>query len=206
MIFRHESGGKALEIIKSDKLSIVPLQLNNVYDLRNWDKYKDPLFDDYNFPELDDSEVRDWYRSRVSESSSKSFAVLLEEKETIGLINIKNIRRLLKVANLGIVFNPKYIDKGYGTTALKSILRYYFETMDMRSLYLDVAVHNKRAIRCYEKCGFKKIKKHAIKSIEILEEEISYGYTEEDFVIKDGIVYLYHYKMRLGKKNYEDFA
>ena len=193
-----------MENIKAGGLRILPLQLNHVYDLKNWDKYKNSLFEDYNFPDLDDREIREWFKTRVSSSVARSFAVLLEEK-TIGLINIKDIRRLLKVANLGIVFNPKYIDRGYGTSALRAILKYYFESMDMRSLYLDVAVHNKRAIRCYEKCGFKKIKKHIIKSTNIIRDEILPCYTEEDFIVKGGTVYLYYYKMRLSKNNYKSF-
>lgn len=193
-----------MENIKAGGLRILPLQLNHVYDLKNWDKYKNSLFEDYNFPDLDDREIREWFKTRVSSSVARSFAVLLEEK-TIGLINIKDIRRLLKVANLGIVFNPKYIDRGYGTSALRAILKYYFESMDMRSLYLDVAVHNKRAIRCYEKCGFKKIKKHTIKSTNIIRDEILPCYTEEDFIVKGGTVYLYYYKMRLSKNNYKSF-
>lgn len=195
-----------MEIIKVDKLTIMPLQLHNVYDLKAWHKYDDPLFSDYNFPDLDDYEVKNWFDSRTSKISSKSFAVLLEGERTIGLINLKDIRKVLKVANLGIVFNPKFISKGYGTTALKVIMKYYFDTMNMRSLYLDVAKHNKRAIRCYEKCGFEKVKKYTIKLNGMFKDEIPPYYTEEDFVIKDRIVHLYCYKMRLTKSDYDSFA
>lgn len=191
-----------MKIINVDRLTIVPLKLYNVYDLKSWETHKDPLFDDYNFPDLDDYEIRLWYRERVSKSTAKSFAVLLDGRVTIGLINLKNIRSLLKVASLGIVFNPKYINKGYGTTSLKAIIKYYFETMNMRSLYLDVAKHNKRAIRCYEKCGFKIVKTYTIKLMDIRLEEISKDYTNKDYFVRDDIVYLYCYKMRLSKNDY----
>ena len=194
-----------MEIIKVDKLTIMSLQLHNVYDLKAWDKYDDPLFSDYNFPDLDDYEMKNWFNTRTSKLSSKSFAVTLEGERTIGLINIKDIRRVLKVANLGIVFNPRFISKGYGTTALRAIIKYYFEDMNMRSLYLDVAKHNKRAIKCYEKCGFKKVKKYTIKSNGISKKEIHSRYIEEDFMVKDGIIHLYCYKMRLSKNDYESF-
>lgn len=192
-----------MKIINVDRLTIVPLKLYNVYDLKSWEIHKDPLFDDYNFPDLDDYEMRLWYRERVSKSKSKSFAVLLDGKRTIGLINLKNIRSLLKVASLGIVFDPKHINKGYGTTSLKAIIKYYFENMNMRSLYLDVARHNKRAIRCYEKCGFRVVKTYSIKLEDIKLEEISKDYTDKDYFVRDGRVYLYCYKMRLSKNDYE---
>lgn len=192
-----------MEIINVGNLSIAPLKLHNVYDLKSWDKHYDPLFDDYNFPDLDDYEMKLWYDERVFKSSSKSFAVLLGGKLTIGLINIKNIRIILRVASLGIVFDPKYLDKGYGTTSLKAIIKYYFEDMNMRSLYLDVAKHNKRAIRCYEKCGFQIVKAYSIKLLDIIPEEIPGSYTKNEYFVRDGIVYLYCYKMRLSKRSYE---
>lgn len=191
-----------MEIINVGNLSIGPLKLYNVYDLKSWVKHEDPLFDDYNFPDLDDYEMKLWYDERVSKSTSKSFAVLLDGKLTIGLINLKNIRSILKVASLGIVFDPKYINKGYGTRALKSVIRYYFENMNMRSLYLDVTKHNKRAIRCYEKCGFKIIKAYSIKLMDVELDEIPENYTKSDYFVKDGIAYLYCYKMRLSKNRY----
>ena len=194
-----------MEIIKVDKLTIMPLQLHNVYDLKAWDKYDNPLFSDYNFPDLDDYDMKNWFDTRTSKTTSKSFAITLEGERTIGLINLKDIRRVLKVANLGIVFNPRFINKGYGTMALKAIIKYYFETMSMRSLYLDVAKHNKGAIKCYEKCGFKKVKKYTIKLNETLKDEIPSYYGEEDFIVKDGTIYLYCYKMRLSKSDYERF-
>lgn len=193
-----------MESINAGKLIIRPLKLHNVYDLREWEHYNDPLFFDYNFPDLDDYEVKRWFDTRVSQISSKSFAITLRET-TIGLINIKNIRKILKVANLGIVFNPKFINKGYGTTALKAMLRYYFETMNMRALYLDVAKHNKRAIRTYEKCGFKKVKEFTIKLEGIDLEDIPSNYWEEDFVVKERNVYIYCYKMRISKLEYKNF-
>lgn len=192
-----------MEIINSGRLSIVPLELYNVYDLKSWDRYEDPFYDDYNFPDLDDYEIRHWFNERVYKSSSKNFAVLLDGKLTIGLISLKNIRMILKVASLGIVFDPEYINKGYGTTSLKAIIDYYFENMNMRALYLDVTKHNKRAIRCYEKCGFEIVKAYSVKSEGIMEDEIPKIYTKNEYFVRNSIVYLYCYKMRLSKNQYE---
>lgn len=186
--------------IRVDDLCIVSLKLNSVYDLRDWEGYDDPLFRDYNFPELDDYEVREWFKFRVEQSKSINFAILNDRNKTIGLIHIKNIKKILKVASLGIVFDSKFINKGYGTKSLKAVIKYYFEVMNMRTLYLDVAKHNKRAIRCYEKCGFEKIKTYTIKSYDLNLEGIDNF--EEDFIILDGILHIYCHKMKLSKNKY----
>lgn len=44
--------------------------------------------------------------------------------------------------------------KGYGTDAMKVILRYAFQELNLRRVSLDTFEYNPRAIRSYEKAGF----------------------------------------------------
>jgi len=44
--------------------------------------------------------------------------------------------------------------KGYGTDAMKVILRYAFKELNLRRVSLDTFEYNPRAIRSYEKAGF----------------------------------------------------
>lgn len=48
-----------------------------------------------------------------------------------------------------------YFSNGYGTAAIKLILDYGFNYINLHSINLTVMEFNPRAIRCYEKCGFK---------------------------------------------------
>lgn len=45
--------------------------------------------------------------------------------------------------------------KGYGTDAMRVILRYAFQELNLHRVTLDVFEYNPRAIRSYEKAGFK---------------------------------------------------
>ncbi len=45
--------------------------------------------------------------------------------------------------------------KGYGTEALQLFLGYTFREMNLRRVSLNVFGYNPRAVRSYEKCGFK---------------------------------------------------
>jgi RimJ/RimL family protein N-acetyltransferase len=45
--------------------------------------------------------------------------------------------------------------KGYGTDATRALLRYAFEEANLHRIELEVFAFNPRAIRVYEKCGFK---------------------------------------------------
>ncbi len=45
--------------------------------------------------------------------------------------------------------------RGYGTEAVRLMLRYAFEDLGLHRMALRVAAYNERARRCYEKCGFR---------------------------------------------------
>jgi aminoglycoside 6'-N-acetyltransferase len=49
-------------------------------------------------------------------------------------------------------------NRGLGTRSVLLLLRYLFQTKGARRVILDPHVTNLRAIRCYEKCGFRKVK------------------------------------------------
>ena len=45
--------------------------------------------------------------------------------------------------------------KGYGTDAMRIILRFAFDELNLHRVFLNTFEYNPRAIRSYEKCGFK---------------------------------------------------
>ena len=50
-----------------------------------------------------------------------------------------------------------YLDKGFGTEIVGEFCRFLFSDSKINRILIDPAIENKRAIRCYEKAGFKKI-------------------------------------------------
>jgi aminoglycoside 6'-N-acetyltransferase len=53
---------------------------------------------------------------------------------------------------------PEYWDRGIGTRAIRLMLVYLFHSKQAAAAVVDPHVENLRAIHCYEKCGFRKIK------------------------------------------------
>ncbi|HLO87658.1 MAG TPA: GNAT family N-acetyltransferase [Nostocaceae cyanobacterium] len=53
---------------------------------------------------------------------------------------------------------PEYWNQGIGTKVLSSAIKYIFTQLEAVKIVIDPDVKNHRAIRCYEKCGFVKIK------------------------------------------------
>lgn len=53
---------------------------------------------------------------------------------------------------------PELFGKGYGTQMVTDFLSFIFNERGADAVTVDPELTNPRAIRCYEKCGFKKIK------------------------------------------------
>ena len=104
---------------------------------------------------------------------------------------------------LGIVFDPNMVSKGLGTRSLDDLLHYYFNEMNMRKLYLEVNAWNDRAIKSYEKVGFKetgrKVEKFENQNILNTREYLE---KKDDFIVKDKQVFSKIIKMEISKKEY----
>lgn len=53
----------------------------------------------------------------------------------------------------------EYLNKGYGTEIIKLFVDKLFAEFKAKKILIDPACSNKRAIRCYEKAGFKFLRK-----------------------------------------------
>lgn len=190
--------------LNGERITIAPLKLEDAYFLREWGVHDNPLLGDYNLPDVTLRDLEIWYYNKIRKNNNKYFSIFNEENRLIGYMGIKNIRRIFKDSVLGIVLDPNYINRGYGTEAIKTFLDYYFNVMNMKKLYLEVAMFNKRAIRCYEKCGFKIVDSYLGEFFDqYIDKSNPYYVSEESsFVIIDEKIYNYIYKMKIDKGTY----
>lgn len=54
---------------------------------------------------------------------------------------------------------PEYFNQGIGTAMIQKFVGYLYRNTEVQIIILDPELSNARAIRCYEKCGFVKVKK-----------------------------------------------
>jgi len=74
---------------------------------------------------------------------------------------------------LGIMIGDKdYWNKGYGTDTVSLLTSYALATLSIERVWLKVLPLNKRAIRCYEKCGFSCSGRLALNGYEFITMEI----------------------------------
>jgi len=79
-----------------------------------------------------------------------------ETNELIGNCGFVELDHLNQTSEIGIfIGNKNYWNKGYGTEALVLLLDYGFKALNLHNVMLKVYSFNERAIKSYEKVGFK---------------------------------------------------
>ena len=102
---------------------------------------------------ISEEKERRWVQKKLAENAAL-FSML--EKDTgafIGNIELMDIAD--RAGELGIAVTAAMQDKGYGTEAVSAMVRYGMDTLDLHRVFLKVFPDNARAIRVYEKCGFR---------------------------------------------------
>ncbi len=81
--------------------------------------------------------------------------ILGQDEAPIGLISLWDRTIPHKGAELSVWIGAAHRNGGNGTEALRLALRYAFRDLGLHKVYLRVLEYNARAIRAYEKCGFR---------------------------------------------------
>jgi len=99
---------------------------------------------------------KDWIELTRSEADSYIFAMRsLEDDALVGTCALFGVDWRSSNAELGIVVgDANRRSKGYGSDAMRVLLRFGFMELNLHRIYLQVQHENTRGIRAYEKVGF----------------------------------------------------
>ncbi len=111
---------------------------------------------------ISEAQEEKWIEHLIAASSGPTPSELpfvIEERLTerpIGNLTLRAIHWRDRHAELGIVIGEEeFWGKGYGTDAILTLLEIGFLWYGLHRIYLIVLEENERAIRAYEKCGFR---------------------------------------------------
>ena len=103
-------------------------------------------------------QYKKWFKEDLEKGKRDEFLFLirtLENDEAIGFIELDGVHWSHGDSYVGIgIGEREYWGKGFGTDAMKVVLRYAFEELNLHRVSLNVFEYNQRAIRSYEKVGF----------------------------------------------------
>jgi RimJ/RimL family protein N-acetyltransferase len=100
-----------------------------------------------------------WMEEEVGELSPASYFFsirTLEDDKLIGELGLDVVSWNGRDAFVGLgIGEPEYWSKGYGTDIMNVLLRFAFLEVNLQRVTLTVFEYNPRAIRSYEKAGFR---------------------------------------------------
>ncbi|MHB1407567.1 MAG: GNAT family N-acetyltransferase [Desulfitobacteriaceae bacterium] len=145
-------------MLKGKKTVIRPLEDEDIDTLYEW--YNDQevnLWSSGSWP-LNTMFNKEVLREKFLQESTdgQRFAVLNGDNNLIGTIGFSDFNIPARSATLFITIGDKtFWGKGYGTDALLTFSRFLFSQWNLHRLSLDTWDGNTRAIKAYEKIGFK---------------------------------------------------
>lgn len=96
-----------------------------------------------------------WYQQTV-QGRDITYTIETLEGRVIGNITLHKVDYANRKAVLGIMIGEVELqNQGLGTDAIITMLGLAFDELNLERVCLIADVRNVRAIRCYEKCGFK---------------------------------------------------
>jgi UDP-4-amino-4,6-dideoxy-N-acetyl-beta-L-altrosamine N-acetyltransferase len=103
-------------------------------------------------------EHEEWIKRIATATDKKLFLICDKASDrAIGTIGLKNFDYTARKVELFIsIGEPDFISGGYGSDAVKTLVDYCFNSLNLHKIFLRVYESNQRAIRCYEKVGFEK--------------------------------------------------
>lgn len=107
----------------------------------------------------------EWYEDTRANPDNVLWAIETLDGRLLGTCELRTALKSRR-AELGIAIQDKREwSKGYGEDAVRLVLEYGFEDMELNRIELTTDEDNVRGRRCYEKCGFVEegtLRKHRI--------------------------------------------
>jgi RimJ/RimL family protein N-acetyltransferase len=136
------------------------LRAAHIDDLqRNLRWFNDPGITRYlatgRFP-IGEKQQREWHESRSASDKHVVFSICLAENDVhIGNCDLHDISLPDRNATIGIVIGERtQHNKGYGGEALRLLIDYAFNTLNLERLTLTMLDTNEPAKICYRRLGF----------------------------------------------------
>ncbi|MCV3295553.1 MAG: GNAT family N-acetyltransferase [Oenococcus sp.] len=134
----------------------------NVDDVDNWYAYLLKVAGQTSNISFSTADVKqrfrpDKMRGHLGNNDSNISFVAITDEKIVGLASISRrlLPRYLKRGELAISVDEDYWGQGIGSSLMAKVINYVQQNWQLSVIYLDVLTSNTRAIRLYEKFGFK---------------------------------------------------
>ncbi len=108
------------------------------------------------FAEKNLEDCRRFISESLTDPDNLHLAVTDEGDEYMGTVSLKHICRQAGTAEFAITVRAEAMGKGYSRFAMGEMLRIGVEELGLTDIYWCVQPVNQRAVRFYDKCGYRR--------------------------------------------------
>ena len=151
---------KYFKKVEGERVYLSPLNSEDVIQYTKW--INDPAISDNMESSsylISIANEKEWLENAETAKDYYVFAIVKTDgDELLGNCSFYDIYHIHRRAKIWLVIGEESNrGKGYGTEALRLLLRYGFNTLNLNNIMLQVFAFNEQAIACYKKVGFKTI-------------------------------------------------
>jgi RimJ/RimL family protein N-acetyltransferase len=143
-------------ILMSNRLRLRPLEQSDASLLASW--MNDHEITKYllRYLPITVPEEEEWIANQARDRARNVVWGIEVSGVLIGTVALVKIDHRNGTCTLGISIGDKTRwGQGYGAEAIQMVIKYAFDSLNLRKIYLKVHATNKRARACYVKCGFR---------------------------------------------------
>ncbi|HEY8347261.1 MAG TPA: GNAT family protein [Symbiobacteriaceae bacterium] len=143
------------EFLAGRLIRLRPVTASDLELLLDWDA--DPTIVETMGHKFVDRSAGEWLSSLRTQRDCLAWMVEDEEGKTVGELELAHLDWRAGSAELRVCIGDRQRqNRGYGTDAVRTAVRLAFEGLGLRRVYLRVYLFNTRAIRVYERVGFRR--------------------------------------------------
>jgi RimJ/RimL family protein N-acetyltransferase len=145
-------------ILTGERVRLRQLRDEDIPQLCDW--WRDPttgLLQYQSVRPAPDSELAELFR-KWSMNSGDDVGLSIETREgreLLGHVALFGVRLATRCATIGIVLGRQFWSQGYGTDAMRVVVRYGFAELGLHRLQLGLWSYNTRALAAYRTVGFR---------------------------------------------------
>jgi len=154
-----------------------------------WSNDPEVIHFDVEYLPLTEMEQEKWWtQPSATDGSNAHFimeAIDVAPPKPIGHLGLHVINHKNRCASAGIVIGEKaYWGKGYGTEAVRLLLRYGFEELNLHRIYAEVWSFNERSLRTCLKLGFREEgrRREAVFKNGVYYDEVVFGLLKKEWL------------------------
>lgn len=130
-------------------MEIRPITKEDAIEICNW-QY-DGIYSVYNFASYEKCKERGW-NIADDEKRGQAYVAVYDEGKLFGFFNIMDREDRVE---LGVGMRPDQCGKHFGKDFVSLAVETVNQRYPQKKIVLKVRSFNKRAVKCYESCGFK---------------------------------------------------